>query len=56
MVWLSELVAAEIVGQISIVMYGLVIVHLYMQSLSWYAQCPVTGNELSYQSLKKYMN
>ena len=46
-IWLPELVAVEVVGQISIVIYGLATVYLYIQSLSWYAHSPATGNILS---------
>ena len=34
MVWLPELVAAEVVDQNSFVIYGLATVHVYIQSLN----------------------
>lgn len=42
--WLSRLVAEEIVGQSSVVSYGLFIVHLYSQSLTTEEQIDLVYN------------
>lgn len=44
MVWLLGLIAAELVGQSSVVIYGLVNVRLYVQSLRVQRRNPAMGS------------